>query len=140
MLISKWTYVKQENDIGVTSDAVVRRCSVKNVFLKISQNPQESTCPTVPFSGFRPQASNFIKKRLSHRCFPKNFANFLRTSIFIECLPWLLFTYTGRIFISRYYYRTWMLKNESLYNKINIESRWMNQRNHGGNWSIIENV
>ena len=30
-------------------EAVARRCSVKNVFLKISQNSQEKTCAKVSF-------------------------------------------------------------------------------------------
>ena len=47
----------------------VQRCSVKKVFLKFSQNSQ-------------PQACNFSKKRLSHRCFPVNFTKFLRTLFF----------------------------------------------------------
>ena len=38
------------------------------------------------------KASNFIKKRLQHRCFPVNIAKFLRTAIFIEHLCWLLLT------------------------------------------------
>ena len=33
---------------------------------------------------------NFIKKRLQHRCFPVNFAKFLRTLFFIEHLWWVL--------------------------------------------------
>ena len=32
------------------TEAVVQRCSVKNVFLEISQNPQENTCARVSFS------------------------------------------------------------------------------------------
>ena len=31
------------------SEAVAQRCSVKNVFLQISQNSQENTCPRVSF-------------------------------------------------------------------------------------------
>ena len=31
------------------TEAVVQRCSVKKVFLKISQNPQENTCARVSF-------------------------------------------------------------------------------------------
>ena len=34
--------------------------------------------------------ATLLKKRLWHRCFPVNFANFLRTSFFIEHLWWLL--------------------------------------------------
>ena len=50
-------------------EAVVRRCSVEKVFLEISQNSQENTCARVTFS---------IKLQASHRCFPVNFAKFLR--------------------------------------------------------------
>ena len=52
------------------SEAVVQRCSVKKVFLEISQNSQEN-------------------KSFWHRCFPVNFAKFLRTPCFIEHLWWL---------------------------------------------------
>ena len=31
--------------------------------------------------GFRPQSYNYIEKRLHCRCFPVNFADFLRTTI-----------------------------------------------------------
>ena len=41
------------------SEVVVQRCSVKEVFLEISQNSQENTCVRV---FFRPEAGNFIKK------------------------------------------------------------------------------
>ena len=34
-------------------------------------------------------ACNFIKKRLQHRCFPVNIAEFLRIAIFIEHIWWL---------------------------------------------------
>ena len=61
------------------SRAVVQRCSVKKVFLEISQNSQENTCARV-----------FIKKRLWQRCFPLNFVKFLRILFFIEQLWWLL--------------------------------------------------
>ena len=36
------------------------------------------------------KACNFIKKRLQHKCFPANIANFFRTSFFIEHLWRLL--------------------------------------------------
>ena len=58
-----------------------RRCSVKKVFLKISQNSQENTCDRVSF---------LIKLQVCHRCFPVNFVKFLRTHFFTEHLRWLL--------------------------------------------------
>ena len=40
----------------------------------------------------RHSVCNFLKKRLGHRCFPVNFANFLKTTFFAEhsrsLLPW----------------------------------------------------
>ena len=53
--------------------AVVQRCSVKNVFLKISQNLQENLCARV--SGFW---LVLLKERLRQRRFPMNFAKFLK--------------------------------------------------------------
>ena len=38
--------------------------------------------------GLRP--ATFLKKRLWHRCFPVNFAKFLRTPFLTEHLRWLL--------------------------------------------------
>ena len=34
---------------GKETEAVIERCSVKKVFLEISQNVQENTCATVSF-------------------------------------------------------------------------------------------
>ena len=41
------------------SEAVAQRCSVKKVFLEISQNSKENTCARVPFL-IKLQACNFI--------------------------------------------------------------------------------
>ena len=57
-----------------------RRCSVKNVFLKILLNWQEHTCTRVSFL-IKLQAY-FIKKG----CFPVNFTKFLRTP-FLQNTP-----------------------------------------------------
>ena len=60
-----------------------RRCSVKQVLLKISQISQENTYFGVPFYNkvAVPRACNFIEKRLQHKCFPMKFTKILRTSI-----------------------------------------------------------
>ena len=65
------------------SEAVARRCSVKKVFLEISQK----------FTGKYLCQSLFslqLKKRLWHRSFPVNFTKFWRTSFIAEHLGWLL--------------------------------------------------
>ena len=58
--------------IIINLEAVILRCSVKKMFLKISQHSQESS-----------------------RCFPVNFVKFLRTIFFIEYLWWLLLLILG---------------------------------------------
>ena len=61
----------------VYTEATVRRCSSKQVFLTISQNLQNSNCTR----------DSFLIKRLWHRCFPLNFAKFLKTPFYIRTLP-----------------------------------------------------
>ena len=59
-------------------EAVVRRCSLKNVFLKISQNSQENTCTVISYSR---TASNFINEKTPVQCFPKPLTIFPKSSI-----------------------------------------------------------
>ena len=75
---------------SLMKEAVVRRCSVKKVFLQVSQNSQENTCARVSFNkvaGLSP--ATLLKKRLWHRCFPVDFVKFLRTPFIIEHVWWL---------------------------------------------------
>ena len=62
-------------------EVVAQGCSLKKVFLKISQNSQENTRARVFFN----------KEVAGLRCFPLNFVKFLETPCFIEHLRWLLF-------------------------------------------------
>ena len=72
------------------SETVGRSCSIKMVFLKISQNSQENTCTRVYFLisllALRVQ-------RLWHRCFPVTFPKILKTSFFVEHIRWLLLVF-----------------------------------------------
>ena len=56
------------------AEAVVLKCSVEKVLLKISQNSYENNCPTL------------LKTKLWDSRFPLNFAKFLRTLFFMEHL------------------------------------------------------
>ena len=79
--ISKYPIKNCHYEIQVNTDAVVRRCSVEKVFLKISQNLKENYCARVSFLK-KLQALGLIfllKMGLRHRCFPVNFAKLLRT-------------------------------------------------------------
>ena len=62
------------------------RCSVRKGVLWISQNSQENTFASVSFFGcLRP--ATLLKKRLWYRCFPVNFAKFLRIGrLLLTCL------------------------------------------------------
>ena len=75
----------------LSAEAVVQRCSVKKVFLEISQSHRKTPVPETlfnKFAGLRP--ATLLKKSLWHRCFPANFAKFLSTPFFTEHLRWLL--------------------------------------------------
>ena len=65
----------------ILSEAVAQRCSVKKVFLEISQNSQENTCAR---DSFLIEPATLLKKDLWYRYFPVNFAKFLRTPFFRE--------------------------------------------------------
>ena len=64
------------------TEVVVRTCSIKKVFLEISQNSQDNILARV----------SLFKKRPWHRCFPVSFVKFLRISFFTEHLRWLVLT------------------------------------------------
>ena len=68
------------------------RCSVKKVFLEISQNSQKNTCARYSFLiKLQARPATLSKKSLWYRYFPVNFAKFLRT-------PFLQNT-CGRLFL-----------------------------------------
>ena len=76
---------------GVSSEAVARKSSVKNLFLEISQNSQGNTCAGDFFNkvaGLSPET--LFKKSIWHRCFAVNFTKFVRTLILTEHLRCLL--------------------------------------------------
>ena len=63
----------------------------KGVLRNIAKFTGKHLCQSLFFNkvaGLRP--ATLLKKRLWHRCFPVNFAIFLRTPFFIEHLWWLL--------------------------------------------------
>ena len=70
--------------------ATIKKCYMKKVFLKIPQNSQE-TPPQESLGQFQSLRPTILsKKRLWYRCFPLNFAKFLRT-LFDRTPPgWLL--------------------------------------------------
>ena len=74
------------------SQAVTQSCSVKKVFLKISQNSQENTCARVSFLIKLQTPGNFIKTETLALVFSCEFCEII-TIFFIEHISWLLFGY-----------------------------------------------
>ena len=85
---------------GRTVRSSHRRCSIKKLFLKISQYPQETPVLESLFKKVAGlQACNFIKKRSQHRCFPMNIAKLLRLTILKSIGKRLLFNcFNGSLF------------------------------------------
>ena len=73
-------------------------CSVKTMFLKISQNSLENTCGRVSLLIKLQVSCRLQVSGLWHRCFPVNFAKFLITPFFTEHIQWL------RLYIRRFPY------------------------------------
>ena len=84
-------YNSLQYTFSIFIEAVVQRCSVKKVFLEISQNSQENNCARVSFLiKLQARPATLLKKKLWHSCFPVNFVKFLRTPFYKEHLWWLL--------------------------------------------------
>ena len=65
------------------TEAVFRRCSVKKVFLEISQNAQENTCARVSFLiKLQAGACNFIKKEILAQVFSCEFCEISKNTFF----------------------------------------------------------
>ena len=83
------TYVFQKYPENFTfQQFIILRSSLlffkKRCFQKFRKNSQENTCVRVSFLMKLQASANNLKKRLRHRCFPVNFATFLRTPFFTE--------------------------------------------------------
>ena len=72
-----WEVLEQS---GEYKEAVSRRCSVKKVFLKISQNSKENTCHAISFvTQLQASGLQLYQKKLRDKYFPVSFEKFLRT-------------------------------------------------------------
>ena len=72
----------------IFSEPVTRRCSVKKVFLEISQNSQENTCARVSF--FKKtllKNSNFIKKETLAQVFSCEFCEISKNTFSYRTPP-----------------------------------------------------
>ena len=63
------------------------RCSVKKVFLKISQNSQKTTCASVSFLiKFQAESATLLKKGTLAQVFYSKFCKIFRNTFFKETL------------------------------------------------------
>ena len=76
----------------VPIEAIIQRCSVKKIFLRISQNSQESTCRGVSFSKeasvCSPHSATLLKKRL-WQVFAWEFRESFKKTFFTDHPQWL---------------------------------------------------
>ena len=97
-----------------------RMCSIKKLFLKISQYSQKNTCVGISFlikvAGL--MHASLLKKRLWHRRFPVNFTVFKNT-FFIEHLFWLpVIMYEFRYCIQ---WKRWTFEYKTYFIKLKID-------------------
>ena len=75
----------------IVTKAVVRRHSVKKVFLELSQNSQENICVRVSFLiKLQTLAYNFTKKETLAQVFSFEFRKISKNTFFTGHLRWLL--------------------------------------------------
>ena len=80
---------KCKPELWYLTETDTQRCSVKKVFLKISQNSQENSCARASFL-IKLQACNFVKKEILPQVFSCKFCEILGTPFFIGHLWGLL--------------------------------------------------
>ena len=78
------------NRYCLLSEAVARRCSMKKVFLEISQKLTGKNLYQSLFNKVPGTTCNFVKKETLTQVSSCEYAKFLRTPLFIEHLGWLL--------------------------------------------------
>ena len=103
------------------------RSSRPEVFLKTLQNSQENTIPR------QAPPATLLKKRLLHRCFPVNFANFLRTR-FLQNTSGRLLLKNGVACKKNIYY------NDRINKVYLLAPGWNYNRNYFLKSSIIKHV
>ena len=73
---------------SISTEAVAKRCSVKRVLLKISQDSQENTCARFSFLiQVQASACNFIKKETQAQVFSCEFCEIFKNTIFHRTPP-----------------------------------------------------
>ena len=96
-----------------------RRCSLtKSVLRNFVIFAGKKLCRSLFFNkvaGLRP--STLLKKRLWHRCFPVNFAKFLRSPFVKEYLWWLLLSVLNKPLCVVYYLKIFFVCPKSIFSE-----------------------
>ena len=71
---------------SLVSEAGTRWCSVRKLFLEISQNSQENTCVGVSFlmKSYRPEACKFVKKETPTQVLSFEFCEVFKNTFFCK--------------------------------------------------------
>ena len=79
---------REKSAVVFLTEAVIRRCSVKKVFLEILQNSQKNTCARVSFLiKLQTSACNFIKKETLAQVFSCEFCKISKNSFSYRTSP-----------------------------------------------------
>ena len=70
------------NNLFSKTEAVAWRCSVKKLFLEISENSQENASFLIKLQALFLMPATLLKKRLWHRCSPVNFGEISKNTFF----------------------------------------------------------
>ena len=98
--------IKNYRIIKSNSEAVVQKCAVKKMFLKISQNSQGNSCARVSF--FRPTT---LLKRTLAQLFYCEFCEIFKNTFFNRT-PWVAASAnSGLVYFDNTRYVTMMYKN-----------------------------
>ena len=108
------------------TEAAIERCSVKKMFLEISQDSQGNTYAK---ASFLIKLQTLLKKRPWYICFPVNFVKILRTSFCIEYLWWLLLYIKIKIFLCKNLITITLYNPVVIFNKIDYLDKMENLLN-----------
>ena len=126
--ISQWLYVSTAGFFYAHVEAVSQRCSVKKVFMKISQNSQENTCQRVSFLiKLQAKACNFFKKETLAQVFS---CEIFRIPFSVEQLWWLLLPMS-------IIYKPWHKLFLLIYNIKSLKQRILRIHPEGPLWSNL---
>ena len=109
-----------------STEAVFRRCSAKNVVIKISENLLENTCARVSFLiKLQAEACNFIKKEAPAQVLPYELCEIFKSIFFYKTLSVAASIFRCGIFkgnIRTHWIKPWLNRNKDFQDS--LEKKW----------------